>query len=129
LPTCIGGAQLNLALATNVSGLWWAAPAGIEAGWGINFSQQNNIIFATWFTYNSDGTPLWLSATANNTAPGVYSGTLYLNNGPAFDAVPFLPADVTRTQVGTATFTFADGNDGTFAYTVNLGTGGARYPK
>jgi pseudomonalisin len=123
LPTCVWGAQANLALATNVSGLWWAAPAGIEAGWGINFSQQNNIIFATWFTYNSDGTPLWLSVTAYSTAPGVYSGALYLTNGPAFDAVPFLPADVSRTQVGTATFTFADGNDGTFAYTVNLGMG------
>jgi pseudomonalisin len=123
LPTCVWDAQPNLALATNASGLWWATPAGIEAGWGINFSQQNNIIFATWFTYNSDGTPLWLSATAYRTAPGVYSGTLNLTHGPPFNAVPFLPSMVTLTQVGTATFTFTDGNDATFAYTVNLGTG------
>jgi pseudomonalisin len=123
LPTCAWGAQPNLALATNVSGLWWAAPAGIEAGWGINFSQQGNIIFATWFTYNSDGTPLWLSVTATNIAPGVYSGTLNLTHGPAFDAVPFLPADVTLAPVGTATFTFSDGNNGTFAYSVNPGSG------
>lgn len=123
LPTCVWGAQPNLGLATNVSGLWWAAPAGVESGWGINFSQQGNVIFATWFTYNGDGTPLWFSVTANNTAPGVYSGALELTNGPPFDAVPFLPADVTLSQVGNATFTFFNGNSGTFAYTVNTSTG------
>jgi pseudomonalisin len=123
LPTCVWGAQPNLALASNVTGLWWAAPAGVGAGWGINFSQQGNVIFATWFTYNLDGTPLWLSVTANNTGPGVYSGTLILTNGPAFNTVPFLPVNVTLTPVGTATFTFSDGNDGTFAYTVNTTSG------
>ncbi len=129
LPTCVWGAQPNLALATNVTGLWWAAPAGVESGWGINFSQQGNIIFATWFTYNLDGTPLWLSVTANNTAPGVYSGNLYQTTGPAFDAVPFLPSNVSEQPVGNATFTFADGNDGTFAYTVNTTTGSVTQTK
>jgi len=123
LPTCVWGAQPNLALATNVTGLWWAAPAGVESGWGINFSQQGNTIFATWFTYNGDGTPLWLSVTANNMAPGVYTGTLYGTTGPAFDAMPFLPSDVSALPYGTATFTFTDGNSGTFAYTVNTTTG------
>ena len=33
--------------------------------------------------------------------------------------MPFLPANVTATAVGSATFTFADGNTGTFNYTVN----------
>jgi hypothetical protein len=123
LPTCVWGAQPNLALATNVTGLWWAAPGGIEAGWGINFSQQGNIIFATWFTYNGDGTPAWASATANNTAPGVYTGSLYWTSGPAFDAVPFLPTNVSSSQLGTATFTFFNGNSGSFAYTVNTAEG------
>jgi len=123
LPTCVWGAQPNLALATNFTGLWWAAPAGMESGWGINFSHQGNVIFATWFTYNGDGTPLWLSVTADNTAPGVYTGTLYGTTGPAFNAVPFLPADVSALPYGTATLTFFNGNSGTFAYTVNTTTG------
>jgi hypothetical protein len=72
-----------------------------------------------WFTYDLDRTSLWLSVTAGKTAEGTYSGTLYRTTGPAFNAVPFLPANVTRTPVGTATFTFADGNTGTFDYTVN----------
>ena len=33
----------------NVQGLWWAAPAGAESGWGINFAHQGDIIFASWF--------------------------------------------------------------------------------
>jgi hypothetical protein len=62
---------------------------------------------------------MWLSATAASTAPGVFMGTLYRTTGPAFDAVPFNPANVVLTAVGMATFTFSDGNDATFAYTVN----------
>ena len=46
-----------------------------------------------------------------------------LTGGPAFSAVPFDPTKVTRTSVGTATFTFTDGNDGTFTYSVDLGDG------
>lgn len=119
LPTCTFGAQTNLALATNYQDLWWNAPARSESGWGINITEQSNIIFATWFTYDLNGNPVWLSLTANNTAPGVYYGTLNGTTGPAFNALPFNPADVRLTPVGTATLTFADGNNATFAYTVD----------
>jgi serine protease len=118
LPTCTFGAQPDLALATNYQDLWWAAPAGTESGWGINLTMQSNVIFATWFTYDVDGTPMWLSATATNTAPGVYSAELARTRGPAFNAVPFDPTKVTRSPVGSATFTFVDGNHATFAYSV-----------
>ena len=119
LPTCIFGLHPNLALATNYQDLWWNAPPGSESGWGINITEQSNIIFATWFTYDLDGAPLWLSVTANNTAPGTYAGTLYRTSGPAFDAVPFDSAAVRLTAVGTATLTFNDGNTASFVYTVN----------
>jgi hypothetical protein len=39
----------------NASGLWWNLPAGSEAGWGINFSHQGSVIFASWFTYDMTG--------------------------------------------------------------------------
>jgi len=118
LPTCTFGAG-NLAAATNYQDLWWAAPAGVESGWGVNFTHEGDTIFATWFTYDLDGTPMWLVVTAQKTGPGVYSGTLYRTTGPAFNAVPFNPANVVATAVGTATLSFTDGNSGTFAYTVN----------
>ncbi len=119
LPTCTFGIQSDLTLAYNYQDLWWAAPAGSEAGWGVNLTHQGDTIFATWFTYDLDRTPLWLSATAPKTAAGVYSGTLYRTTGPPFNAVPFDPTKVGGIAVGTATFTFTDGNTGTFGYTVN----------
>ena len=62
---------------------------------------------------------MWLVVTAPKTAPGTYVGTLYRTTGPAFNAVPFNPANVVPTAVGTATLSFANGTSGTFAYTVN----------
>jgi len=119
LPACTFGGQADLSQATNYQDLWWAAPAGAEAGWGVNFTQQGDVIFATWFTYDSDGAPLWLSVTANKAAAGIYTGVLYRTTGPAFNTLPFDPSHVTATPVGSATLTFASGNAGTFAYTVN----------
>jgi len=126
LPSCTFGAQPNLALATNYQDLWWNAPGGSESGWGINLAHEGDTIFATWFTYDHDRTPMWLVATAPKTAPGTYMGTLYRLTGPPFNAAPFPPmgslGGATGTRVGTATFTFSDGNTGTFAYTVNAET-------
>jgi len=118
LPTC-ATATASLAAATNYQDLWWAAPAGVESGWGINLTHQGDTIFASWFTYDLDHSPMWLVVTAQKTAPGTYSGTIYRTTGPAFDAVPFKPAAVVATAVGSATLTFSDGNDASFSYTVN----------
>jgi len=117
VPACSYAPAPNFFAATNYQDLWWVL-AGAESGWGINLTQQGTTIFATWFTYDVDGTPLWLSATLPLTAPGVYSGQLLRTTGPAFSANPFLPAQVARTVVGSATLTFANGNAGIFAYTV-----------
>ena len=119
LPTCTFGGQADLAGATNYQDLWWASPAGVESGWGINFTHQGDTIFATWFTYDADGAPLWLSVIADRSAPGVYTGPLVRTTGPAFSATPFDPTRVELTTVGTATLSFGNGNLATFAYTVN----------
>ena len=118
LPTCTYGPQPNFAAATNYQDVWWVA-AGAESGWGINLTHQGDSIFATWFTYDVDGSPMWLSVTAAKTGLGVYSGQVVRTSGPAFDAMPFDPALVMRTVVGTATLAFSDGNTAIFTYTVN----------
>ncbi len=122
LPVCTFGTQPNLTLATNYQDLWYAAPAESESGWGVNFTHQGDTIFATWFTYDLDGTPLWLSVTATKTGPGVYTGTLVRTTGPAFSAVPFDPMAVGRNSVGSLTITFANGNSAAYAYTATVGT-------
>ena len=100
--------------------LWWNAPPGSESGWGLNLAHQGNTLFVTWFTYDLDGSPLWLSATAQKTATARRTPERFTARpDPAFDAAPWNPGGVTVTPVGTATLTFADGNHATFAYTVN----------
>jgi hypothetical protein len=120
VPTCVWGAQPDLAKATNYQDLWWAA-RGTESGWGVNLTHQGTTIFATWFTYDVNLNPVWYSVTAFQTAPKTYAGTLLRTSGPAFSAVPFDPMLVTRASVGTAAFSFISGNAGTFAYAVNDG--------
>jgi hypothetical protein len=116
LPTCTWGAQPNLALAANYTDMWWVPT---ESGWGIHFTQQGDAIFAAWFTYDFTGAALALTATLSRVGPGVYSGTLIKTSGPPFSAMPWNPAAVTRTEAGTATVSFANGNAATFTFTVN----------
>jgi hypothetical protein len=103
----------------NYGGIWWAAPPGSESGWGINFAHQGDVIFATWFTYNSRGRAWWLSMTASKIADNAYAGTLYETNGPPFSFVPFSPKAVTLNAVGTGTLSFSGDEEGTFEYVVN----------
>jgi hypothetical protein len=102
----------------NDQGVSWNAPAGSESGWGINLTHQGDVIFATWFTYDTTGEGWWLSMTANKTADRTYAGLVIETSGPPFGAMPFDPPLVTRTPVGTGTLTFGDADNGTFAYHV-----------
>ena len=95
----------------------WYVPA--ESGWGANFTQTNDFIFATLFIYGPDNMPWWY--TAQMTWDGAkFTGGLYQTQGTYF-AMPWNPADhPAATQVGTATFTPSTSNNyqGTFSYTV-----------
>src|SRR6266496_799813 len=122
-PTCTFGATANLALATNYQDLWWAT-SGMESGWGVNFAHQGDSVFLTWYTYDSGGAPLWLSAlTQRQGATNVYTGSLLRTSGPRFDNYKASDVVMPIPKVGTATLTFANGNNATFNYTTN-GNGG-----
>jgi len=117
-PTCTWSAS-NRSRSTNFQDLWWGGPS--ESGWGVNVAHQGNKIFATLFTYDANGQPLWLSMSdSTKTSSATYTGALYRSTGPAFNAVPFTPITTANvTQVGTMTFTFTDGATGTMTFTVN----------
>jgi hypothetical protein len=109
-------------LAINVQGLWWRGPE--ESGWGINLTQQGDVLFATWFTYDDEGQPQWLvMSDGRRVEDRAFSGTLYRTRGPAFSAVPFDPAQVQREPVGKATLRFDDAQNGTFSYEVGAASG------
>jgi hypothetical protein len=99
----------NFAAATNYQDLWWA-PNGVEPGRGVALAHQGDAIFATWYTYDVDGSPLWLSALVGRVgASSTYSGTLVRTSGPRFDA--YDATKLAALAVGTATLSFTDGND------------------
>ena len=76
------------AFATDYSDMWYL-PA--EGGWGVNFTQNENVIFMTFFLYGPDGKPIWYVAIAYQDANGNYSGSLYSTVGTYFGA-PWNPA-------------------------------------
>src|SRR4029450_7840006 len=58
--TCRGDVSGRGALA-NYQDLWWNAS---ESGWGMNITHQDDILFATLFTYAADGQGMWLVMSA-----------------------------------------------------------------
>ena len=121
LPTCVFDGPNNPVVSTNYQGNWWEA-SGQESGWGIYLTHQGDNIFASWFTYDVDGSPMWLSATAARTSNGVYHGDVIKTTGPPFNTLPFPSQEVGRSTIGALTLTFANGNNASFAYSVVLGT-------
>lgn len=103
---------------TNYQDLWWVAS---ESGWGINITHQDNTLFATLFTYGSNGQGMWLVMSAGvRQADGSYLGDLYRTSGPAFNANPFTPIGAGNvTRVGTMQLRFTGGESGTLTYSVD----------
>ena len=122
--------------APSFEGVWWNAA---EPGWGVSVSHQGDVLFAVWYTYDRDGSPMWLvmpnarlvdlsdsdmegmmemSMMGMVREPPTYTGLLYRTNGPAFSSATFDRNAVGVTEVGIATFLFRAIDRGVFAYTV-----------
>jgi hypothetical protein len=108
-------------LATNYTDMWWNPG---ESGWGINLTQQGEVIFATLFTYASDRQGLWLvMANGARQSDGSFLGDLFRTTGPAFNAQPFTPLGAGNvTAVGTMRLRFTSGTTATLEYSVNGAT-------
>lgn len=105
------------------SDLWWNPN---ESGWGVNISQQANILFMTFFVYGSDNKAKWyvgssVAATSqiNSTGYPVYSGDLYETTGPWLGTATFNPSSVTVRKVGTVTFSPLNTVAGQVTYSVD----------
>jgi hypothetical protein len=107
---------------TDYSDLWWVGPA--EDGWGVNFIQQGDTLFATFFVYGADRAARWFVAPAmvpTGTQPSTgnrFSGDLFETTGPWFGGT-FDPAQVAGNVVGTAMVTFDSPDTATLSYTVS----------
>jgi hypothetical protein len=72
-------------------------------------SYDGQVLVATWFTYDSQGSPTWYFGSAQSTY-GDYYGSLFRVTGPSFLAPKFDPAAVTPVPVGELEFEYTDGN-------------------
>jgi hypothetical protein len=96
-----------------------------ESGWGIQLVQRGSVIFGTMFVYGPSNTPTWYVATMQFAGNFTWTGDLYATTGPYFGTVPFNPANVVATKVGTMTWTPTSVTTGTLTYDVN-GVGSSR---
>ena len=88
----------------------------------MNLTHQDDIIFATLFTYpQGGGDGVWFVASSMvKLADGSFSGDLYKTAGSAFNANPVVPTTGAQvTKVGTMTFKPSDGQNGMLTYTVD----------
>lgn len=93
--------------APNRSDTWWSPS---EPGWGLNLDEQGEQIFLTWYSYATDGAPLWLTGTLSRQSDGRFVGTLNApTNGVAFDRISGPATTFPVPQVGDAELRFING--------------------
>jgi len=96
-----------------LSGQWWNHN---ESGWGVDFTQRGNTIFAAWYTYDSSGNPKWYVTTCTNIASSCSGDVLQVNASHGFFVQGV--AAIASANVGTVTFVFNGNDAGTMTYSV-----------
>jgi len=95
--------------------LWWT-PA--EPGWGVNFAQQGNALFATFYVYAIDGRSVWFTAQMSRDGSGDrFTGPLYRITGTFYGAPAWGGYNIV--QAGTATFNASSSTTATLDYNVD----------
>jgi hypothetical protein len=97
---------------------WWNP---VESGWGVNFTQADDNLFATFFIYGADKNPTWYTGQMTWDGTSQFGGKLYATKGSHF-AGPWIPAEhPDAVLVGTVSFVpnTANNYQGTLTYTVN----------
>ncbi|MCM2327029.1 MAG: hypothetical protein NDI88_03995 [Lysobacter sp.] len=103
---------------TDFTDIWWNSA---ESGWGLALSQHGNNVFGVLFTYDCDGSPLFVALPGVTfQSPSAYSGTLYTTTSSSgwWGSPAFSAAGVTATPAGSSSISF-NGRNGQFHYTIN----------
>lgn len=100
----------------SLSGLWNNAA---ESGWGASLIHQYGIIFATFYTYDNAGYPVWYVASSCAVSGSGCAGSLYSVSGGTGLTAQWSETNKAVTEVGTVAFTFTDANTGTMTFTIN----------
>jgi hypothetical protein len=103
----------------SLSGLFWNPS---ESGWGIDFTQRGDNVFAAWYTYDTGGNPKWYVSTCAMNSASACSGTLYQVTGPRFFGQAFNPSAVAAAAAGTLQVAFTDNDHASMNYSVGSQT-------
>ena len=89
---------------TDLTDIWWDPN---ESGWGLTLAQHGNNIFGVWFTYGTDGRPLFVVMPgATFAGPMSFTGELYTTTGPYYGNPTFDASQVRVQREGTASIAF-----------------------
>jgi len=99
-----------------ITGLWWNES---ESGWGVTLTQQFGVIFATLFTYGSDGSPRWYVSSNCRVSMNQCSGVLYEVTGGSALHETWDGKKKSTGSVGTVSFSFEDNDNGVMSLSIN----------
>jgi hypothetical protein len=103
--------------ATNYTDVWWKES---ESGWGISIVHQGDLIFIAWYTYGSDGKPMWVTGLATRQADGSFTGELNRPaSGIAFNLINGPATSFPVPVVGNFSLSFSNGINATFNYSID----------
>ncbi len=98
-----------------LSATWWDPR---ESGWGVFTIDQGSLLATGWFTYDTDGEPVWYLLTPSGRgADGSYSGNVERYTGVPFDRVGG-NATESGAVVGQASVRFSGSEGLNLTYTV-----------
>lgn len=95
------------------SGAWFNAS---ESGWGATIFQYPDQLFVLWFVYDTQGRPVWYRMQGAWTGLDTITQPLLRPSGPNWSLLPFNPAAVGWTTVGSATLTFTGPTSATLQF-------------
>ncbi|HUP30729.1 MAG TPA: hypothetical protein VM122_11185, partial [Usitatibacter sp.] len=89
------------------AGMWWGGSG--QDGWGVSIQEQGDVMFATWYSYGSDGNVTWLYMPAGRkTGASTYAGPVYRTSGVAWVGTRFDGSKTRASAVGSMELTFKD---------------------
>lgn len=105
-----------------LSGNWWGGLDYNGEGFMVEVAYSNDelVLVASFYTYDSEGNPEWLFATGNaDTGMTTSNVKVYISDGQRDWAEVGNPANPPTVEWGTAVFTFTSCTSGTYTLTPN----------
>ena len=91
-----------------------------QNGWGIAIAQQGATLVAGWYTFGTNGKPIWYVLNGGTWLNATtYRGPLITGTGAPVVGVVYNPNAFAARSVGELTLVFSDLNNATMTYTVD----------